>query len=231
MPLERIVLVHAGLADSRMWQRQAALLRGHGYEVVAPDLPGFGNEPIPATPFSYVELIGEFLPAVLVGNSFGGRVALETALAHPDEVSKLVLIAPSVRDHDWSPQMEEYWEHEDELVEADDFEAATELTLTLFARPDVHETLRPMQRRAYELQASAATEPVWPEARPLAELVVPTLVLVGEHDLRDFQEIGTRIANELPKARLELVAGAKHVPSLEAPDAFDRLLLGFLGTP
>jgi pimeloyl-ACP methyl ester carboxylesterase len=64
-----------------MWERQAALLDAHGYEVVAPDLPGFGNEPLPAESFSYVELIAGFLPAVLVGNSFGSRVALETALA------------------------------------------------------------------------------------------------------------------------------------------------------
>jgi pimeloyl-ACP methyl ester carboxylesterase len=211
-----------------MWQRQAALLRDRGYEVVAPDLPGFGGEPFPANPFSYVELVAQFLPAVLVGNSFGGLVALETALAHHDEVAKLVLVAPSLRDHDWSAQMQDYWKREDELVEARDFDAATELTLTLFARPDVHEVLRPMQRRAYELQASAATEPVWPEARPLAELRVPTLVLVGADDLRDFHEIATRIARESPNARLEVVAGTKHLPSLEAPDAFDRLLLSFL---
>jgi pimeloyl-ACP methyl ester carboxylesterase len=214
-----------------MWQRQAALLRDRGYEVVAPDLPGFGDEPFTANPFSYVELVAQFLPAVLVGNSFGGLVALETALAHRDEVAKLVLVAPSLRDHDWSAQMQDYWEREDELVEARDFDAATELTLTLFARPDVHEVLRPMQRRAYELQASAATEPVWPEARPLAELRVPTLVLVGADDLRDFHEIATRIASESPNVRFEVVAGAKHLPSLEAPDAFDGLLLAFLSAP
>ena len=214
-----------------MWQRQAALLRSRGYDVVAPDLPGFGDEPVPTKPFSYVELVGQFLPAALVGNSFGGMIALETALAHPDDVVKLVLVAPSVRDHEWSSEMQDYWQREDELVEARDFGAATDLTLTLFARPDVHDTVRPMQRRAYELQASAETEPVWPDARPLADVRVPTLVVVGEHDLRDFHEIATRIAKELPNARLEVVAGAKHLPSLEAPDAFDRLLLSFLGTP
>jgi 3-oxoadipate enol-lactonase len=225
---KRVVLIHAGVADSRMWRRQAALLRAHSYDVVAPDLPGFGNEPLPTEPFSYVELIARFLPAVLVGNSFGGLVALETALAHPDEVHRLVLVAPSVRDHDWSQQIQEYWEDEDELVEQHDFDAATELTLRLFAQPHVHDDLRPMQQRAYELQAAAATEPTWPDAAPLSELRIPTLVLVGSHDLRDFLDIGTRLAGELPDAQLEIIAGAKHLPSLEAPDAFDRLLLEFL---
>jgi pimeloyl-ACP methyl ester carboxylesterase len=211
-----------------MWERQAALLRSHGYEVLAPDLPGFGNEPMPDEPFSYVDLIAGLLPAALVGNSHGGRVALETALAHPDLVHKLVLVAPAVRDHDWSSEIQEYWEQEDELVEGGDLDGATELTLTLFARPEVHETLRPMQRRAYELQASAEGEPLWPDARPLAEIRVPTLVLVGEHDLPDFQAITARLADELPDARLEVVAEAKHVPSLEMPDTFDALLLEFL---
>jgi 3-oxoadipate enol-lactonase len=226
---ERVVLVHAGVADSRMWERQAELLRSHGYEVVAPDLPGFGDEPIPTEPFSYVDLIAGLLPAALVGNSFGGHVALETALAHPDAVQKLVLVAPALRDHDWSRDIQAYWEDEDALVEQGDFDAATELTLTRFARPDVHEALRPMQRRAYELQAVAGTPPTWPDARPLSELGTPTLVLVGEDDLPDFHEIAARIAREAPNARLEIVSGAKHVPSLEAPEAFDRLLVDFLG--
>jgi pimeloyl-ACP methyl ester carboxylesterase len=47
MTTERIVLIHSAIADSRMWDRQAALLRERGYDVVAPDLPGFGREPLP----------------------------------------------------------------------------------------------------------------------------------------------------------------------------------------
>lgn len=229
MTSERVVLLHAGIADSRMWERQAALLRDGGREVLAPDLPGFGEEPVPDEPFSYVERVAGLLPATLVGNSFGGLVALETALAHPGGVAKLVLVAPALRQHEWSQQIESYWEDEERLVERRELDAATELTLELFARPEVHETLWPMQRRAYELHAEADTEPSWPDARPLNELRMPTLVLVGENDLPDFQEIARRIAEEARDVRVETVAGAKHVPSLEAPDAFDRLLVDFLG--
>jgi 3-oxoadipate enol-lactonase len=228
MTTERVVLLHAGIADSRMWQRQAKLLHSRGFDVVAPDLPGFGSEPVPAEPHSYVDLVADLLPATVVGNSHGGRVALETALAYPDVVHKLVLVSPALRDHDWSPQVEKYWEDEDALVEQGNLDAATELTLELFARPEVHETLRPMQVRAYELQVAAETPPTWPEARPLSELRAPTLVIVGEQDLDDFHQIAARIAREAPHARLETIPDAKHVPSLEAPEAFDRLLIDFL---
>jgi pimeloyl-ACP methyl ester carboxylesterase len=211
-----------------MWAGQEKVLRARGYDVVAPDLPGFGSEPLPSEPFSYVEPIADLLPATLVGNSHGGRVALEAALAYPDVVHKLVLVSPALRDHDWSQEIEQYWEEEDTLVEQGELAAATELTLTLFARPDVHETLRPMQRRAYELQAASETQPMWPEGRPLSKLRAPTLVIVGEQDLDDFRRIAARIAREAPDARLETIADAKHVPSLEAPEAFDRLLVDFL---
>jgi 3-oxoadipate enol-lactonase len=228
MTPERVVLIHSAVADARMWERQVALLRGLGYDVVAPDLPGFGSEPEPQEPFSFVEQIARLLPAVVVGNSFGGRIALETALAYPDQVRKLVLVDAAVRDHDWSAELIDYWEREDELVEQGDLDGATELTLEAFVQPAVHDVVRPMQRNAYELQRGEGGEPTWPEPRPLSELRSPTLVIVGEHDLRDFREIGARIAREAPNARLEVVPGAKHLPSLECPDVFDRLLLEFL---
>lgn len=228
MTAERVVLIHSAVADSGMWERQAALLREHGYDVVTPDLPGFGSEPEPGGPFSFVDRIAGLLPAVLVGNSFGGRIALETALTHPDGVRKLVLVDAGSGDHDWSPEIRDYWEREEQLLEGGDLDGATELTLETFANPDVHDVLRPMQRNAYELQVGTEDESTWPEPRPLKELRPPTLVLVGEHDLRDFHEIAKRIVHEAPNARLEVVPGARHLPSLESPDVFDRLLLEFL---
>jgi pimeloyl-ACP methyl ester carboxylesterase len=229
MTTERVVLIHSAIADSRMWNRQAERLRERGYDVIAPDLPGFGNEPLPSGPLSFVEGIARLLPAILVGASFGGRIALETALAHPEGVPKLVLVDASIRDHDWSPELLDYWHREDELLEGADLDGATELTLETFLVPAVREVVRPMQRNAYELQVGADDEATWPEPRPLHELRSPTLVLVGEHDLRDFREIAERIAAEVPHARLEIVPGARHLPSLESPEDFDRLLLAFLG--
>jgi 3-oxoadipate enol-lactonase len=229
MTAERVVLLHSGVSDSRMWGRQARLLDEGGYEVVAPDLPGFGTEPAPGEPFSFVERIGELLPAVLVGNSFGGRIALETALVRPHEVPKLVLVDATIADHDWSEAVRAYWQEEEELLERGDVDGATELTLSFFVQPHVRDVVRPMQRRAYELQLDVPEVEVrWPAARPLSELAMPTLVLVGEHDHTDWHSIAQRIAQAAPDARLEVVPGAGHLPSLEEPAAFDRLLLEFL---
>jgi 3-oxoadipate enol-lactonase len=225
---ERIVFLHSALGDSRLWARQVELLRDR-YDVVAPDLPGYGEEPMPPEPFSFVDRVAQLLPATLVGNSFGGGIALRTALAHPDRVPRLVLVGAGVPDHEWSEEMRTYFAGEEALWTAGDLEGATQLNLDFWVDPAHHEVVRPQQVRALQLQ-SAHEEPelLWPEPRPLAELTMPTLVVVGDRDKPDFLAIGERIAREAPNARLEIVAGAGHLVALDAPDEFDRLLLEFL---
>ena len=95
--------------------------------------------------------------------------------------------------------------------------------------PEHHETVRPEQRRALELQTAHEPPPLrWPDFPPLAELTVPTLVVVGDRDKFDFRGIGAKIATEAPNARLEVVEGAGHLAALERPAQFNRLLLEFL---
>jgi len=69
---------------------------------------------------------------------------------------------------------------------------------------------------------------LWPELRPLSELRVPTLVVIGERDKADFHAIARHLAAEIPDARLVEVAGAGHLVGVEAADELNRLLLEFL---
>ena len=90
-----------------------------------------------------------------------------------------------------------------------------------------------MQRRAIEIYLGAARKPTTSRssrtgATRLSEISAPTLVLVGDLDRPEMLAIAERLEAEIPNARRETIAGTAHVPSMERPDEFDRLVLEFL---
>lgn len=232
-----VCLIHSGVTDCRMWDRQVAVL-SPDYTAVRFDLRGFGDSPLPEGQVSFVDDLGELLDelqidqTVLVGNSLGGRVAIEYTVEYPERITKLVLVAAALRDHDWSEEMRAFGAAEDEALARGDLEAAVELNLETWAQPHVRELVRPMQRRAFEVQLEGSDEGERPQSPPassrLGELPTRTLVLVGDRDKQDFRALGDRFAREIPRARLEVIKGAGHLPSLEQPEEFNRLLLTFL---
>jgi 3-oxoadipate enol-lactonase len=226
--MAKIVLLHSALGDSRLWHRQVAALAGD-FQLVAPDLPGWGSSPLPTEPFSFVEAVAALLPAALVGNSFGGTVALRTALAHPDRVKKLVLVGAGLPAWDWTEEMRDYFAAEEKAVEAGDLEAATELNLEFWVAPAHRDEVRPQQRRAFELQtAHAEPEVLWPKLKPLSSLPMPTLVIVGEADKPDFLAIAEHLAEEIPDSDLVIVPGAGHLVGIDQPEELNALLHEFL---
>jgi pimeloyl-ACP methyl ester carboxylesterase len=222
------VLLHSALGDSRLWRHQIPALEG-SFDVIAPDLPGWGETPMPAEPYSFVDVVAQHLPAALVGNSFGGAIALRTALAHPDRVSKLVLAGSGLPAWDYTEEMRAYWAAEEEAFEAGDFDAATEINLEFWVKPEHRDEVRPQQRRALELQ-SAHPEPelIWPEMAALSTLTMPTLVIVGDDDKDDFKKIAQHLAEEIPDADLVVVPGAGHLIGIDQPAELNALLLEFL---
>jgi pimeloyl-ACP methyl ester carboxylesterase len=237
-----VILLHAGIADRTMWAEHLGPLAATGRRVIAPDLPGFGEAPVAPRLEPWVDVL-ETLDALgveraaLVGNSFGGAVALSLAAAAPARVAALALISAPPPGLDPSPQLRAIWEAEESAVERGDLEAAVRAVVDAWTLPDapfaLRERVAAMQRRALELQTTAAepdevADPA--EARPeaLAELRIPALAAAGEHDLPDFVHGAEQLARRLPGARHAVLAGAGHLAPLETPEAFRALLLGFL---
>jgi pimeloyl-ACP methyl ester carboxylesterase len=211
-----------------LWRRQVEALAPE-FDVVAPDLPGFGQTPEPTEPFSFVDTVVPHLPAAVVGNSMGGRVALRTALAHPDKVSKLVLVGAGVGTWDWTETMRDYFGAEEAACEAGDFATATQINLDFWVARPFHDEVRPQLERTFELQsADGGPEVLWPEDRPLSSLEMPTLVVIGELDKPDFHVIAQHLAEGIPDADLVVVPGAGHLVGVEQPEELNALLLEFL---
>ena len=101
------------------------------------------------------------------------------------------------------------------------------------AAPEVRELTEAMTLRSYDQQlpVEGKVKTVWPDvpaSARLAEIDVPTLVVVGTEDLDDIKAIADKLVAEIPGARLETIEGAGHLPSLERPDELNALLLDFL---
>lgn len=245
--LSTVLLLHAGIADSGMWRPQIKVLQAAGYRVLAPDLRGFGERVLEPAPFSYVRDAEALLdgPTTVVGNSLGGRVALELALYRPELVERLVVIAPGLPGWEWSPETRAGWTDEETAYDAGDLDGAAEASVRMWVDgpqrapeevdPAIRSAAAAVVLRSYAMQADgweagAREEDVLdpPVNLRLHEIRCPTLVIVGDNDVADMRSIAAHVADSVDGARLVEVAGAAHLPSLERPDEVNALLLAFL---
>jgi pimeloyl-ACP methyl ester carboxylesterase len=234
-----VVLIHGGQMDRRMWDPQFESW-SRKFRVVRYDVRGYGRSPTPTLPYSDVDDLLAVLDALaipkahLVGLSLGGRIAIDFTLAHPDRVASLVAVAAGMSGFDFSAGN---WPQQMRAAQERGGEAAAELWLEdPYMVPAMeHADLAP---RIRELVLDNAR--VWlqnpllprrltpPAAKRLAEIRVPTLVVVGDRDVPDMQKVADQLAAEVKGARKVVVPGAGHIVSLEKPQEFDRAVLGFL---
>lgn len=237
--MTHVLLLHAGIADRRMWAPQVAALEAAGHSVDAPDLPGYGEAALEPGEISYVDVAASRLggPAAVVGCSFGGRIALELAFHRPELVERLALVGAGLGSWNWSEETERAFGEEEELLEGGDLAGAAAQQAAMWlapgAEPAVHELTEAMTLRSYEQQLPLEDQVKgsWPQpaaADRLEELGVPTLVVVGTDDVADIRAMAEHLASRIRGARLARIEGAGHLPSLERPDELNRLLLDFL---
>ena len=238
-----VVLLHAGIADRTMWSEQLEPIAAAGYRVVALDLPGFGEAPAqPGEQAPWIDVLGAMRDlgidnAALVGDSFGGAVALRAAVVAPSAVWAMGLVSAPAPGLEPSEQLQAVWNAEETALESGDIDAAVEAVVEAWTLPDAPQQLRDrvaaMQRRAFELQAEAkdvadAPDPVEQHPDALAQLDLPAAVAAGERDMPDFIEGAKELGRLLAGESYELIAGAGHLAPLETPDAFRTWIVSFL---
>ena len=242
-----VVLLHAGVADRRAWHGVAAALAEHGHDVVSYDRRGFGETPAAGEP-DHVSDLRTVLeqatdaPAWLVGNSQGGRIALDLALAEPDRVAGLVLIAPAVSgapdpgDDELDPGTLRIDVAVEAADERGDAEAVNRLEAWLWLDGPLAAEGRvagPARELFLEMNAIALAAD-WPDdAGPdepgtwerLAEIAAPATVAWGELDLPYFADQCRELAERLGNVRAAIeLPGVAHLPGLEDPGGVARLI-------
>jgi 3-oxoadipate enol-lactonase len=241
-----VLFLHAGIADSRMWDAEFAALQAT-HRVVRIDLRGYGRSSVPNGPFSYHGDVVAALDslgierATLVGCSFGGSVALDVAVSYPERVAGLVLVAPSIGTGGESPEIRAFGEREEAAIERGDLDGATEENLRFWVDgphrgpdqvdPKLRAFVGAMQRAAFDIpmpDGAKAAKPEPPVRDRLGDIKTRTLVLIGSLDVAHVQGVARRVAAEVPGARLQVMEGTGHLPSLEKPGPWLETLRGFL---
>jgi pimeloyl-ACP methyl ester carboxylesterase len=240
-----VILLHAGIADSRMWEPQVAAFGEH-FDVVRPDERGFGKSELPAMRWSPIADLLQIMdslglkPAHLVGCSMGASLAIDFALDHPERVSKLVLVGPGISGANFGQKYPDLWAAVRAADEARDLVALNEAEMKLFlagpGRPveSIDKRLRDLflDMNATSMNSdfdSAPTDDLDPPAvERLGEISAPTLVVVGDEDVAPVLDASEVLMEKVIGARKAVIHDAAHLPNLEHPEEFNRVVLDFL---
>jgi pimeloyl-ACP methyl ester carboxylesterase len=237
-----VVFLHDGLVSSAGWDSTFDTL-AKSFRAIRYDRRGFGRSETPKGPYSDVDdlhAVFETLKvgrAVLVGCSNGSRLAVDYTLAHPDRVEALVLVGPVVSGLPYSehflrrglvnfrPMFQE--KSREKLIEAwvqDPYLAASR-------NPEAQARLRELlAKNPGPLTVN------FPESRPadhpaigrLAEIHVPTLIVVGAADIPDVHAHAGALEAGIHGARRIVLPGAGHLAQLDKPEELGREILLFL---
>lgn len=239
-----VLFLHAGVATSRMWEPQVKAFAKH-FDVIRPDMRGFGKSQLPPQSWSPVrDVLGlvdhlHLKPAHVVGCSIGGGLAIDFAIEHGERISKLVLVGPGISGTEFGPRHPELFAEAEAAEKSGDQHAIVEADAHLWLdgprRPHGY-VKDPIRKLFFEMDSNFESE--WdkapiesiepPAGERLHEITAPTLVVVGDEDAPPIFDTVEMLMEKVPHARKAVIHDAAHLPNLEHPEEFNRLVLEFL---
>lgn len=245
-----LVMIHAGIADRRLWDEQWQVF-AERYTVIRYDMRGFGQSAVAEGTFAHHEDLYALLSwlgveqAYVMGCSRGGSTAIDMTLEHPELVKALIVVgsAPNGIPDDGEPPPPQ-WEEIVSSFKAGEFQRTSELEVQVWVdgpnrAPDqvekrVRDLVYAMNLIALQNEAAAEGKSEEQGLEPaaydrLGELQVPTLVVVGDQDRPHVVSAADTMEARIAGARKVVMHGTAHVPSLEQPAEFNRIVLDFLG--
>jgi pimeloyl-ACP methyl ester carboxylesterase len=240
-----VVFIHAGIADGRMWDKQF-LVFAERYRVLRYDQRGYGRTTAQPATYSHLndlEAVLHYLNverAYLIGCSKGGRLALDYALAHPAHVAGLVMVNSGAPGYAGAGQKPAQWDQAVAAFEAGNLDLTNELEIQVWidgafrtpqqVDPLVRSLALDMNRIALanEMAGLGQEAPTPDAAGRLAEVPCPLLAIASDLDNPDFIGAAEYAAKFVPGGRAVTLRGAAHLPNMEQPEEFNRVVLDFL---
>lgn len=237
-----MVLIHGFTLDTRMWDDQFETLAQH-YQVIRYDARGFGKSALPVgETYAHADDLKALMEnlevehAYIVGLSMGGMIAIDFAHAYPGAADALIPVDAALSGFqlkELGPELMSIGA----MARESGVQAAKELWLghDLFKpareKPDVATRLAQMVSDYsgwHWINENPVREPDAPAEERLAEISAPTLTIVGERDLPDFQAIADTLQQYIPNAQKVVMPGVGHMSNMEDAERFNEILLSFL---
>lgn len=240
-----IVLIHGNFMDSRIWEYQIEELSNKN-KVVSYDLRGYGKSDIPRSSFSHVEDLKSLIDyldindVTLVGSSLGGSIAIDFALKHPNLVQKLVLIAPALTGYKYPFRLNievmqnlltkkmkgsqaaiekfiasPYWEY---MFPSQENKVARDMVLDIIRDEKNFYSWNPSLYRPADVNS----------INRLSNIKAPTLIVLSDRDKEFNIKVGNYIHENIKKSKKLVIADCGHLPFVERPQEFNRIVLDFL---
>lgn len=239
---ECLVLIHSGLTDLRQWDNQFDFL-GKYFKVIRYDIRGFGKSDRPQEPFSHFEdlkALFDYLSikeAHLVGVSMGGSIAIDFTLQYPHLVKDLILSGPSLNGYRFIVDEESKLRSLAVMSIAKrdkDFNKSIEFMLDnpmwRQSNPKARQHLKNMfLDTSLEWALGDIEKTVNPPASErLSEITKNTLLIIGLEDSVPIKEIAKALELNLLRIKKVEIDGTGHLPNLDKPDEFNKIILEFL---
>ena len=238
-----LFLLHSLLSDRASFDAVIPKL-SQSFRVIVPELPGFGKSG--AVSGALADVADRMAEAVedaaggddtiVLGNGYGGFVALQMAIRHPNIATKLVLADCGAA---FSEEGREAFRNMAAASQARGLQAITDVAMRRLFAPEFQEANPALMRDRREgflktdpeVFRAACAQLAELDLRPgLAKVKMPVLVVVGEHDEATPPPMSQELAALLPDARLKIILGCAHVPQLQAPKLFLETIADFLPT-
>src|SRR5215207_7777233 len=245
-----LVMIHAGVADRRQWNNEFAYF-AQGHQVIRYDMRGYGkSEPVDGEYSHLSDLVAlpDTLeirePAVLMGCSMGGGLALDFALTHPARAQALILVGAGPSGLELDVPRPAKFDEVEKAFEAGDLDRVAELETQIWfdgtdrTPEQVNQAMRKllfeMDRIALAHEAKGLGKRLPNTPAPafdrLGDLAIPVLLIVGAHDTPYALAAADYMAEQMPSARKVISEDAAHLPNMDQPDEFQGIVKNFLGS-
>ena len=236
-----LFLFHSLLSDRASFDAIVPEL-SQSFRVIVPELPGFGrSQAVSGGLADAADRMAEAVKdaaggedAIVLGNGYGGFVALQLAIRHPGVATRFILADCGAA---FSEAGREAFRNMAAASKAKGLSAITDVAMRRLFAPDfqaAHPDLMADRRGAFlrtdlEVFCAACDALASLDLRPeLGKVKAPVLVLVGEHDEATPPPMSHELAAGLPQAHLEIIPGCAHVPQLQSPRLFLDVISDFL---